>query len=128
MNINKVSHNAIGLLVSLAVAFYLGAANAEVIDDGQSYVHEEVSIELLRAVSPRGFAGKIRVRQPSEMNCSLCGEDLEIDENTRLISLPSGEVIDIKLLSQHLPASGQVDVAKVDLSRDGSAKTIKLYK
>jgi hypothetical protein len=127
MNINKVQRYTLGLLLSLTLACSFGAAIAQEVDK-QSYVHEDVVIELVRAVSSRGLAGEIRVRQPSESNCSGCGEDLEIDQSTRFILLSSGKVIDIKMLSKYLPANGQVNVSKVDVSRDGFAKKIQLYK
>lgn len=118
MNINKIKHYALGLLLPMVFASSF-PANAE--RDGEPYVHEEVFVEVMRPISDRGLAGRIRVRLPSDKNCRACGEDLEIDENTKFRLRPSGQMVDIKMLSQYLPASGQVDV-----SRPGYAMLIQL--
>ncbi|MFT6099074.1 MAG: hypothetical protein ACJAYF_001617 [Arenicella sp.] len=109
MNINKIKHFALGLLLPLAIASSF-AANAQ--QDGEPYVHEEVFVEVIKPVSERGMAGRIRVRLPSDETCRACGEDLKIDDQTKFRLRPSGETIDIKMLSQYLPASGQVNVSK----------------
>lgn len=119
MTIYTLKRYALGLLLPLALACSLSAANAQLA--GEPYVHEEVIVEVVRAVSERGMAGKIRVRLPSNRTCNACGEDLEIDESTKVMLRPSGVVVDIKTLSQYLPSSGQVDV-----SRPGFAMLIQL--
>jgi hypothetical protein len=121
MNIYKLKYYALGLLLPMVLACSLGAANAQ--RDGEPYVHEEVFVEVVRAVSERGMAGRIRVRLPSDRTCNACGDDLLIDETTKVLLRPSGEVVDIKRLSQYLPSSGQVDV-----SRPGFAVLIQLDK
>ncbi|MFT6047067.1 MAG: hypothetical protein ACI9WC_002780 [Arenicella sp.] len=119
MNIYKLKHYALGLLLPMVLACSLGAANAQ--RDGEPYVHEEVFVEVMKPISERGMAGRIRVRLPSDKSCRACGEDLEIDKKTKFRLRPSGEVVDITMLSQYLPASGQVDV-----SRPGYAVLIQL--
>ncbi len=118
MNINKIKHYALGLLLPMAIASSV-VANAQ--KDGEPYVHEEVFVEVMKPISERGLAGRIRVRLPSDKSCRACGEDLEIDNNTKFRLRPSGEVVDITMLSDYLPASGQVDV-----SRPGYAVLIQL--
>lgn len=121
MNIYTLKRYALGLLLPMALASSFGAANAQ--RAGEPYVHEEVFVEVTRQISDRGMAGRIRVRLPSDKTCNACGEDLEIDETTKVVLRPSGEVVDIKRLSQYLPSVGQVDV-----SRPGFAVLIQLDK
>ncbi len=115
----KTICKAINIFFALSLSAHIGTASAQ--DDFEPFVHEEVFVEVTKPMSNSVKRGQIKVRLPNDKNCRVCGDYLEIDEDTRLVLRSTGSVVNIRSLSQYTPASGQVDV-----QRKGYAVLIQL--